>query len=98
MPWVWAITRASSTTSDPLSPGGHQHPGAGGTDGGQALVQPGAGVEHDLGNINRIALNWRGLDLVAEIHRGLSPGTAALEPGARVSLGVAPQAGVWVRV
>ncbi len=49
-----------------------------------------------LGNINRIALNWRGLELVAETHRGLSLGSGALEPGARVSVAVAPQAGVWV--
>jgi len=49
-----------------------------------------------LGNINRIALNWRGVDLVAETHRGLVLGPGALEPGARVSVTVAPQAGVWV--
>ena len=50
-----------------------------------------------LGNINRIALNWRGVDLVAETHRGLALGPGALEPGAQVSVTVAPQAGVWVR-
>jgi iron(III) transport system ATP-binding protein len=45
-----------------------------------------------LGNINRIDLKWRGLDLVAEVHR-----RTAVAPGDRVALDVDPEAGSWVR-
>lgn len=49
-----------------------------------------------LGNINRIALKWRGVDLVVETHRGHALAPGALAPGAPVSVTVEPDAGVWV--
>ena len=45
-----------------------------------------------LGNINRIELAWRGLTIVAEVHRGTD-----LAPGDRVALEVAAGAGAWVQ-
>ncbi|WP_209427965.1 ATP-binding cassette domain-containing protein [Pararhodobacter sp. SW119] len=44
-----------------------------------------------LGNSKRVALDWRGIRILADGHRGLD-----LEPGDRASLSVAPGAGVWV--
>jgi len=42
-----------------------------------------------LGNSKRIALDWRGIQILADGHRGLE-----LDPGDRASLSVAPGAGV----